>query len=252
MRSGFGKGFQRQNVGPSSGFNINFGRVSQAPSSGIALRLDIGNAASYAGSGETVVDLEGNSNAMLVNGPTYSAGYLTFNGTNQYLITKTSLGAVVPTDIVSISIWVYPQDNGVILSERGESSLVSGWHDSQMEMVGGVMKFGMWQASGHSPIITSSIATPLNTWYNFTIVYNGTKLIAYVNGSSAGEVTFVRENPVETGNGLFYAVAAGDSTSLGDATYANMRLGQLLVYNSALSASEVLNNFESQRSLYGV
>ncbi len=191
-------------------------------------------------------DIVGNSNATLTNAPTYSDGYLTFNGTNQYLITSTSLEHVVLTDIVTISIWAYPRDNGVILSERGQLSPV-GWHDSQMEMVSGVMKFGMWQESGHSPIVTSSVATPLNAWYNFVIVYDGTKMLTYVNGTPAGEATFARENPVETGNGLFYVVASSETTNLGDGTYASMRLGQLLVYNRALSSSEVVRNYTASR-----
>ena len=194
----------------------------------------------------------GNSNAALANSPAYTNGYLTFNGTNQYLMTSTSLAPVVTTDIETITMWVYPMDNGVILSERGEASLSSGWHNSTMEMVAGTMKFGMWTATGYSPVITSSILTPLNNWYNFTVVYNGTKLTAYINGVPAGEVTFSRLNPVEGGAGIFYAIGAADSTNLGDASYANMRLGQFLVYNTALSATDVVTNFEATRSLYGV
>ena len=96
------------------------------------------------------------------------------------------------------------------------------------------------------------IATPLNNWYHFTIVYDGTTLRAYVNGAPAGTNTFARLNPIEGGAGIHYAIAATDTTNMGDGTYANMRLGQFLVYSTALSAAQVLQNFNATRATYGV
>lgn len=255
MSKGFGSGFTLRNFGASaSGFGSGF---TNPPAvlirSGLVLHYDIGNTSSYPGSGTTVTDLMGNSNATLSNSPAYTSGYLTFNGTNQYLLTSTSLASKVPTDITSISMWAYPMDNGVLLSEIGISALpdVAGWHDSQMEMVGGTMKFGMWNGTSISSI-TSAVATPLNSWYHFAIVYDGTKLNAYINGAAAGSVTFARTNPIEGEAGLFYAIAAPDITNAGDGTYANMRLGQFLVYDRALSLDEVRENFNATRSRYGV
>jgi hypothetical protein len=250
VANGFGNGFS-SNLG-WDGFGSGFyGPPTNLVLNGLVLRYEIADSVSYPGSGTTVTDLQGNSNATLVNGPIYADGYLTFDGVNDYLMTSTSLASKVVTDITSISMWAYPMDNGVLLSERGEASLASGWHDSQMEMVDGTMKFGMWNGAGISTI-TSTIATPLNAWYNFTIVYDGIKLIAYVNGSSAGTVTFARENPVEGGVGIHYAIAGEDFTDMGDGGYANMRLGQFLVYNRALTEPEVLQNFNVTKGRYGL
>jgi len=254
MSSGFNTGFLQGTLGAAQGFGAGFTAAAEVAgpiSSGLVLQYDIGNVASYPGSGNTVYDLQGNSNATLVNSPTYSSGYLQFDGTNEYLMTNTSLASKVTTDITSISMWAYPMDNGVLLSEQGSTSLNAGWHDSQMEMVAGTMKFGMWSGVGITSV-TSAIATPLNSWYNFTIVYNGTKLTAYVNGTNAGEVTFARMNPIEGGAGIHYAIAAQDFTSMGDGGYANMRLGQFLVYSVALTADQVLENFNATRTTYGI
>lgn len=120
-----------------------------------------------------------------------------------------------------------------------------------MEMVSGTMKFGMWDGAAISSI-TSMIATPMNNWYNFTIVYDGTTLRAYVSGVAAGTNTFARMNPTEGGAGIHYAIAATDITNMGDGSYANMRLGQFLVYSAALSADQVLQNFNATRSTYGI
>lgn len=79
-----------------------------------------------------MTDLAGNSNATLYSGPTYTSGYLTFDGSSDALITNTSLASKVTTDITSISMWAYPMDNGVLLSEVGTSALpnAAGWHDA--------------------------------------------------------------------------------------------------------------------------
>ena len=248
MLSGYGQGFRTGNLG-SGGFSAGF----YTPPAVIVLHYDIGNSDSYPGSGATVTDLVGNSNATLYNGPTYSSGYLSFDGSNDALITNTSLASKVTTDITSISMWAYPMDNGVLLSEVGTSALpnAAGWHNATMEMVAGTMKFGMWDSAAISSI-TSTVATPLNNWYHFMIVYDGTTLRAYVNGAPAGTNTFARLNPIEGGAGIYYTIAATDITNMGDGTYASMRLGKFLVYSTALTADQVLQNFNATRGVYGV
>lgn len=220
---------------------------------GLVLRYDISDPASYSGSGIIVTDLEGNSAATLLNSPTYSSGYLTFDGINQALITDTSLESKVTTNITSIMMWAYPMDDGVLLAEIGASALPNsaGWNDAQMEMVGGTMKFGMWNGAAISRV-TSSVSTPLNAWYHFAMVYDGTKLTAYVNGASAGTVTFARANPINNGSGLYYAIAAEDSQNMGDGTYANMRLGEFRVYQNALTSTEVSQVYSATKSRFGL
>lgn len=250
--SGFGNGFST-NLG-NDGFGSGFSSAGRSLiTEGLVLHYDIGNPASYGGSGAAVADLAGGSDATLYNGPTYSSGYLTFDGVDDVLITDTSLGVQVATDVTSIMMWAYPMGNGVLLSEVGTAALpnAAGWHDTQMEMVGGTMKFGMWDGGAISTV-ASSVATPLNAWYHFAMVYDGTQLEAYVNGERAGSITFSRLNPIESGEGLHYAIAAADGTNMGDGSYAAMRLGQFLVYDRALSADEVGRTFGAGRGTYGV
>jgi hypothetical protein len=254
MSSGFGTGFSFKNFSPiAPGFGSGFTKTISLIRTGLVLHYDISDASSYPGNGATVTDLEGNSNASLGGSPSYSSGYLTFNGTNQHLLTSTSLASKVPTDLTTISMWAYPMDNGVLLSEVGSAALpnAAGWHETQMEMVAGTMKFGMWNGISISSI-TSEVATPLNNWYHFAIAYDGTKLNAYVNGVAAGSATFARLNPVEDGNGLFYAIAATDITNMGDGSYANMRLGQFLVYNRSLSSEEIVENYKASKTRFGL
>jgi hypothetical protein len=222
--------------------------------SGLILNYDISNSSSYPGSGTTITDLQANSNATIFNSPIYiSSGgsYLIFNGSNQYFRTNTALGSklnpVNSSTIISIFVWVYPMDDGVIVSEIGSTTPNSGWHDSQIEMVGGTLRFSVWS---NNPGFASSISTPLNNWYYVGFTYDGTNLRGYVNGSLAvTSGTISRSTP---GANLYYAIAHNDATNLGDGTFANMRFGGMQVYNTALSGPNVLTNYNATKSRFGL
>ena len=224
-------------------------------STGLILNYDIGNASSYSGAGSTVTDLQANSNATLFNTPTYASGYLTFNGTNQYLTTDTSLNSKLSpantSKVISIFLWAYMSDDGVLITELGQTALNSSWYDSQIERVTGTLRFSVWS---NQPGFASTVATSLNTWYYIGFTYDGTTLRGYVNGAAAGTGTYARQSPYVDGGGtgLHYAVAAGAGTNLGDGTYSNMRFGAFQVYNTALSAGQVTTNFQAGRGRYGV
>ena len=225
-------------------------------STGLILNYDIGNASSYPGTGATVTDLQASSNATLFNTPTYTSGYLTFNGTNQYLTTNTSLNSKLSpantSTVTSIFAWVYPIDNGVIVQELGQTTPNSGWHDSQIEMVAGTMKFSVWS---NQPGFSSTISTPLSAWYYAGFTFDGSVLRGYVNGALAvTSATITRSTPYNDGGNLplHYAIAHADGTNMGDGTFSNMRLGAFQVYNIALSAGQVSTNFQADRSRYGV
>ena len=218
---------------------------------GLILRYELKDTNSYSLS-STVTDLVGSSNATLLNGPTYSVnGYLNFDGTNDYLMTNTSLNSKLSppntSNVISVFLWVYPQDNGIFVTEQGSSTLNSTWHTSIIEMVSGQLKFSVWPLTF---IITSSVTVSLFEWYYVGLTYDGSTLRAYVNGQQVGSAVFTRQTPNSVGQGLHYAVAAYDFTDLGDETYAKMKLGAFHVYNTALSNQQVLNNYNYQKSNY--
>jgi hypothetical protein len=228
-------------------------------SSGLILQYDMQNMSSYSGSGTTVTDIRGNSSATLNNGPTFNSTrtkYLTFDGTNDYLIINTSLNSKLSpantSRVISFACWVYPMDNGVLISEHGSSTIPPpGWHASQIEVVSSTIKMSVWP---HTSIITSPTIT-FNQWNYLVLVCDGTSVKGYQNGSLFGTSgTFTRLTPYNDGAsaGLFYALAYGDSTSLGDGSYANCRIGAFHVYNNALTSEQILENFNKTRSIYGI
>jgi hypothetical protein len=222
------------------------------------LCYDVTNVNSYPGSGTLVTDIVKNSNATLINSPVYSAftsGSLFFDGVNEYLMTSTDLSSKFPgsspnkSELTSIFMWVYPMDNGVILTEQGNTSLNSGWHESEIEIVSGTMKFGMWNGTGITSV-SSSIATPFNNWYYVGLVYDGSTLTGYIDGEIAGTVTFNRAAPYNNGSNLHYAIAATDPTSMGDGSYAKMYLSRFEVYNSALTQRQIKYNYNMTLNIF--
>jgi hypothetical protein len=221
---------------------------------GLILRYEISNTNSYSGT-NSITDLVGNSNATLVNGPTYSInGYLNLDGVNDYLSSNTSLNSklspVNTSTIISHFIWVYPKDNGVIVSEIGQTTPNILWHDSQIEMVGDNLKFGLWTSAGLTSS-NSSISTPFYNWYYVGLTYDGTTMRSYVNAQLVGTKNILRATPYILGStGLHYAIGASDSTSLGDGSPSKIKLGAFHVYNTALSQQQILNNYNYTKSNY--
>jgi len=221
-------------------------------STGLVLQYDANTA--YAGTGTTLIDAKGNSNATIVNSPAYTSsggGYFTMvGGSSQYMITNTSLhtrfSSQTNPSTTSIFMWVYPTaSNGILLSEFGGASISSGWHDSQIEMVNGTMRFRVWNGAN----LGSSIATPLNNWYYVGFVYDqaAQTLKGYVNGSLAVTGTgYSRQTPWANGNtNLHFGIASADSTNLGSGAYGSFRFGSLHVYNTALAQAQVQQNYDA-------
>ena len=224
----------------------------------ILLTYDFGSLLSYSGTGSTVVDTIGNSNATLHNSPSYSTnngGYLSFvGGSSQYLINNNDLssyfGGTYPNKHTAISaaMWIYPTGNGVILSETSQN----GWHNTIIEMVGGTMKFGFW--SGGLVSMTSTISTPLNNWYHVVLTYDGTTMVAYINGLVACSRAIGRQEPynLNPAKPIYYALGLNDSTNMGDGSYGDFNLGLFELLDGALSGTEVNNRFKFYQSRFGL
>lgn len=221
-----------------------FHSVNYLPSfitGGMTVRYEVGNSNSYTGTSQ-ITDLMGNVNGTLFNSPVYNSigtNYLNLSSvSSNYLLTE-NIGT---SNNESVFLWVYLTGNGVILSELGQSVIDDGWHDSQIELVNGVMKFSIYPSGA----ITSSISTPLNMWHYVGFTYDGSTLTAYVNGSVAGTTTIARLAPPN----LYFGIGARDATNMGNGGFGNFRLNAFHYYKRALSPNEVNLNYGSTLSRY--
>ena len=230
-------------------------------SSGLIMNWDIQNSSSYSGSGSSITDLKGNINGTMTGTIVYTNGspkYLTIDGgTSEYIYTANINPYLSPANTgknQSVFLWIYPTSNGVIYSEQGSLTPDGGWYDAQIQRdSSNRFLFGVWPYTVNSARITSG-AFALNNWYYVGWTYNGT-LTGYVNGSSVGSSTYTRQTPyVEGGSrpmyfNLGYPTTTDMTTTTTTCTYG---FGACQVYNIGLSDAEVLQNYNTDKSKYGL
>mgnify|MGYP006269339777 CR=1 FL=1 len=225
----------------------------------LILKYDFSNTYSYPGTGVSVIDLTGHCSGSLHNGVSFGNGecgnnYIYFDGTNDYLTTDVDLNSFLQSpssNLISLFMWIYPIENGVVVSEQGSTTPDSDWYDAQIELVSGVFNFGVWPYNFGTPKIISSISTPLNQWHYIGFTYDGTTLKAYVNGQLAGSSVYSRVSPGSSGKQLHYILGYGSQTNMSSsANFAKMQIGTLEVYNIGLSNSDVLNNYNNSSDFW--
>ena len=120
----------------------------------LVMDIDFSNARSYSGTGTSVYDATSSSSlaATLYGSTTFNTNpkSITFNGSNQYMFITKDLSPsfsnvnTYKNYTFTVNVWMNPtttNGNGVILSELGVGNTSSGWHDAQIVLVNGVLKF---------------------------------------------------------------------------------------------------------------
>ncbi|MCP3698308.1 MAG: LamG domain-containing protein [Aliivibrio sp.] len=240
---------------------------------GLVLNLDAGVDASYDG-GTTWRDLEGGNDGTLTNMTdnfdSANGGSLTFDGSNEQVIGTNSellsFGDGSNDSPFSLSCWCYlaansPASNFPLIAKyrsyqpfRGEYSfsVISG-NKLIMQCVDGTTTVRCRRTS------VDSLST--NRWYNLVSTYNAngsdSGLVLYLNGvvfqsSGAGEdgsyVAMQRAgDPSELTIGGF--LDEGNTFYQG---YFNGNISNVSIYNRALTATEVLQNYNVTRHRFGV
>ena len=209
---------------------------------GLVLNLDPGNPNSYSGSGNTVFDLAGFGNTgTLVNGPAFSSlnsGSLSFDGTNDYMYVQHNNSQNLT--YITVSAWfnfpVVPF-SGLGINKESSFRLMSA--ESYTTTAGGRLG-GSW-GTGVGPGATT--LSP-NRWYQIVMTADGTTQKLYVNGS----LDYTLNNS---------ALASINSNVLSFATYhfgssnfMNCQMSQALIYNRALSATEIQQNYNATKGRF--
>ena len=155
----------------------------------------------------------------------------------------------------SIFLWIYPTSNGVIYSEQGSLTPDTSWFDAQIQRdSSNRFLFGVWPYTMNTAPITSGVFA-LNNWYYVGWTYNGTTLTAYVNGTSVGTSTYARNTPYNNGGNIpmYFNFGYPTSTDMTTTTSAcSYRLGATQIYNIGLTSGQVLQNFNADRTKYGI
>lgn len=213
--------------------------------SGLVLCLDAANKNSYKGSGNTWLDLSGNNyTSTLTNGPTFSntnCGNIVFDGTDDYVsITQTLSTPFTITSFVKYT----DQSKGLntLINTNPHPVLAI-----SLNRLGGgelyvyIGNGGGWYAT---PSIASSSNMLVNTWYHLSFTSTGSGSILYLNGVNVGTSIY---SPSGWGSTYYLGtiiIASGE--------YLKGNIASTQIYNKALSATEVLQNYNATKIRFGL
>jgi hypothetical protein len=223
---------------------------------GLVLALDAADRNSYSGSGATWIDLSGTGhNGTLINSPAYTSdnrGMLNWASANSQYATV-PMTSILRVSNITQEAWVYlstTADQVFIGSQYGTGSNNS----FALWVSGGTFYFGVNTGGTFYQSVSSAPSTL--TWYHLIHTYNGTTQYLYINGvlattynsAASGNITY------DTSNTLL-AIGAdfnGTGYNVGPSLYANGKMPVFRIYNTALSAAQVLQNYNVTKTRFGL
>jgi hypothetical protein len=218
---------------------------------GLVLYLDAGNPLSYPGTGTIWTDLSNfGNNGTLINGPTFNSGNggsIVFDGTNDFVNCGTGVGKPVN---FTISTWIKPNawnNCGIVFSTNGQP--INHW--GLWGRVNG--NFEVYVSNGSSfqgantSLPWSSVSIPNSGFTNVTITVDGSLIKIFKNSLQVGGNLTQTIQQVGSSNNLLIGQTAADS-----GYYYNGSVAEVLVYNRALSSTEILENYNATKSRFGL
>ena len=218
---------------------------------GLLLNLDAGSLLSYAGSGNSWFDISGNNNvAILYNGPTYSGSGISasilFDGVDDYgfVIDKPSFRL---SSIGTLNCWMKFNNNSnkVVVSKGNVYSDKDAFGIYTYNTQGLVGEIA--DNTTFNQVSTNSSFASTNTWRMSSIVWDGSWLYFYINASFMGKV---KQTVTPNTTGFPFVIAGNGNTTIN--TFASANISNVQLYNRALTASEIYQNYDAMRTRYGI
>ena len=202
-------------------------------------------------------DMTGNGNhGELVNGVRENSdngGCLVFDGTDDRIISNFSISG----SSMTISLWTKPDSTiqtTTLLSKWGNSTLGNfSWLLFLNWFAQGNLYFLVGNSSGNS-YTAHSIAHSLsiNVWTHFAVTYNSGSIAIYRNGqqitTSSSANTTLKLVSTPLGIGHDYDTGTGDNPH----RHYDGSIAQVQIYNRALTAGEIAQNFNALRGRFGL
>jgi hypothetical protein len=219
--------------------------LSHSPSivmNGLVSYWDASNTRSYSGSGDWLDISSFGYNLLVRNSPTFvisgGLGYFTLNGTNQdfYLSSYT-----LSFSAITYNLWVWR--NG---TQSSYTSLVMsrGLATGFTYPVAGTTLGYHWRDDAGTYGYSSGVDTANQTWAMATLTVSATEAKWYLNGILQNTRT-ATHNPVTFSNLYIGAESLGGR-------YYNGRISMVQIYNRALTAAEILQNYDATKTRFGL
>ncbi len=222
----------------SRSYNVNQdGQITFGPCP--IFNVDAYSTSSHMGPVATWSDFSGYANnGTLTNGPTFSTNNVVFDGIDDYVLIHASASLNALSSNISIMAWVYPTttDNLWRRIISRDSYPNQNWY---IEFNGSTP--GKLEYNGGSSNSTLS----LNTWYQIVVIYNGTKVNSYVNGSLDRSSDYINLAASNADIGI-----GGDPNGGNNGNFAG-KISSVAIYNRALTSADVQQIFAGTKNHFG-
>ena len=218
---------------------------------GLVLCLDAANKKSYPSSGTAWNDLSGNNNnGTLTNGPTYNGangGSIVFDGTNDNVQLGNASNIISASQSqISVNTWVKTnvvnQYKKILVNVTSGTQSITGIYFS-IGPSPGLVYFGVTTSGGQGAAIYSQqIST--TQYSNLCGTYDGSNIRLYLNGNLVATQSLTG---TILNTGITRISGYDNNTEVWDGN-----ISQVSIYNRALSASEVLQNYNATKGRFAL
>jgi hypothetical protein len=219
----------------------------------LILHVDASSASSYSGSGTSWQDLSGQGNHMTLYGATYtttSGGEFTFAGTSSSYA-WTSNAVITGNSARTVSWWhkgtSYDDDPAVSI---GNTRVANEMWVLSLQNTGNTINFYGWTGPYDENGLSLGENTRDGNWHNHAVTWdalNPGTLNVYVNGSLTATLQRGTGEAYNTSSG----VTIGGNDEGADRQFAGT-IGEVAIYNDALSASVINANYIATKTRYGL
>ena len=222
---------------------------------GLVLYLDAGIKGSYPGSGTTWTDLAGSNDGTLTNGPTFSSGNggsIDFDGSNDVVNVADNASLRLTSAMTLEVIW---KGQSSSTNAAGVGKFGSSGQRGYMLAVNNAGRVVFFVASNSTTFFSVGVDSVNNpaVWSHYCGVYTpSTSLVLYKDGSQIGINTTGIPASQYSNNGLPFQVGGRGDAVPGLDYFFDGNIAIARIYNRALSATEVTQNFEANRNRFGI
>jgi len=230
------------------------GATAAVVTTGLQLYLDAGNASSYGGSGTIWYDISGNSrNATLINTPTYDAstngGLFSFDDTAYEYASVPNIGNL---STFTVEVWcrihksLTSKITMVVGNQYNLASSLNYSIGTNRAATSYNMSFGYFDGAWRN---VDGFAASLNTWYHLVGTYDGNTLKFYNNNTLDTQLAYTG---TPQSGGEVRIARRWDSPSNNSANFFDGDISIIRIYNTALDTTQIAQNYNAEKSRYGL
>jgi hypothetical protein len=225
-------------------------KPNTSTSDNLVLHYNPAMSESYSGSGSSLIDLSGNGLTGTISNLTFSNPAFTFNGSSSQVSIPDNATLEPGTGSWTIEVWFKNSgSSGTVIGKYN-----NGGNSANISYALRLVSSNLIRAdfsNGATAQVTDNYTFTANTWVQMVYVWDKTNNMIYTY--SNGELKQTKN--ITISGGILNATTNLYLGSYNGGEYAqnfNGQMGTVRLYKKALNATEVFNNYNSNKATYGL